>query len=387
MTHPPITIWISAGEVSGDMYGAALATELLAQYPNVKLIGLGGEKMKAAGVHLLDNVTSASTIGFLEPIRHLKKYLSAYKITKTHLKKHNPDIVVAIDFQGFNMKVLGYAKKLGLKTAYFISPQEWQWGSDEGGKKVINAADTILAIFKQEYEFYKRLGGNVTFVGHPLLDTVHPVMTRTQFKTQFNLPDTKKWIAIFPGSRKQEITHVYPQLLKAAEKIHYAEPNTHLIISVAENGLHKSILALLEKCAAPYTVIKGHTHDIITHTDLSLCACGTITLEHAILAKPCVTGYRLNPISYTLAFAIVGQKWKDQVGFIALPNIYLKKAIIPEFIQDECNSTNILDAGLKLLTDPIHYQATQNHLKEVQKLLGQKGATHHAAKIILGIIQ
>ncbi len=376
-------IWINAGEVSGDMYGAVLAKEILRKLPSATLIGMGGEKMKAAGVHLIEDVSTISTIGFLEPLKHIKKYLSVFKKIKSQLHDIVPDIIIAVDFQGFNMKVLMHAKKIGIKTAYLICPQEWQWGSQKGGKKVIQITDILLAIFKQEYDFYNRLGGNVTFIGHPLLDIVSPKLTHTQFKEQFFIEDRKRWVAVFPGSRQQEITHVYPQLLDAAKRLHSQLPDLHFLISIAENSLLNSIIDPLKKTKIPYTIIKNHSHEIINNVELSLCSSGTITLEHAILGKPCITGYKLNSISYKLALAIVGKKWKTQIGYIALPNIYLKKEAIPEFLQDQCTGENIAKAALTLLTDRIAYQICQDELKKVQKLLGSPGAIQHAAEIIL----
>lgn len=385
MTHP--TIWLSAGEVSGDMYGAKLAEEILTQLPTAKLIGMGGQKMKEAGVHLIQDVTSVSTIGFLEPLKHLKKYLTAFKKIKHQLYINQPDIVIAIDFQGFNIKILEHAKKIGLKTAYFISPQEWQWGSDNGGKKVIQVTDILLAIFKQEYDFYKRLGGNVKFIGHPLLDIVSPTLTQQQFKEKFNLDTQKQWIAIFPGSRKQEVKHVYPHLLKAAQQLYAKTPTLHFLVSIAENNLADEIIAPLKKSKIPFTIIKNHSHDIINNCLLSLCSCGTITLEHAILGKPCITGYRLNAISYKVAFAIVGKKWKEKIGYIALPNIYLHQNVIPEFLQDHCTAENISKAAFSLINDKTTYQECQNQLKKVQEMLGDKGATQHAATLILDALK
>ncbi|MSR88973.1 MAG: hypothetical protein EXS67_04900, partial [Candidatus Margulisbacteria bacterium] len=206
-------ILILAGEVSGDLHASKLVEALLARDASLKFLGMGGDKLRALGVDVQVDVTSVSTIGFLEPILFLPRLARAFFKMKKLLKTVRPDVVIAVDYQGFNLALLKVAKKLGIPTVYFVSPQEWQWGTDAGGCGVLAVTDFILAIFRDEALFYERLGGRVNFVGHPLLDYTSGAMSRAEFGRVYQVRESDRIVALFAGSRPQELKLVYPILL------------------------------------------------------------------------------------------------------------------------------------------------------------------------------
>ena len=205
-------IFISCGELSGDMYGALLVKAIKKKEPNCSFSGLTGPKLQKAGVHSVGDMTRINTIGFIEPILKLKQFYQFFSIAKKILLKQKPDIVIAIDSQGFNLPLFKFCKKIGIKTCYFIAPQEWQWGTEKGGKKVCELCDKILCVFQKENHFYKKLGGNTKFIGHPLA---------THYKNQLSenkLTKKGKIISLFPGSRDQEVYRLSPLFFEVAKK-------------------------------------------------------------------------------------------------------------------------------------------------------------------------
>ncbi len=375
------TVFISAGEVSGDMHGAALAKALKKADPNLEIWGMGGPKMKAAGVHIIADITRFSTIGLIEPLRFLPKFLSTYFTIKQWLDERRPDVFIPIDNQGFHMLILKLTKKLGIKTAYYIAPQEWLWGTEIGGKKVSELTDLILSIFKPEYDFYQKLGAKVAYVGHPLLDTTHPTLSKDAFCLQYSLDASRPIVAIFPGSRKQELNLTAPALFQAAKLIVNQRPDVQVVISVASPHFEPEIKKLCAESGLSATLAEGSIN-IMSHSNFSLVVSGTVTLEHAILGKPCLVGYQFSPMSYWLIKTFMEKKL-SRVTFLSLPNLIVNKEILPEFFQEKLKPQSIADKALEWLNDPHQYQWIHQELAKVQKDLGEPGVLDRAAAEIL----
>jgi lipid-A-disaccharide synthase len=367
----PKKIFISTGEISGELHAKHLIQALHALSPH------------AIAITQLTGDPRLSTIGFLEPILHIPRILYRFHTLQKKLIKEKPDLIVAIDYQGFNLPLLKIAKKLGIKTAYYISPQEWQWGTEKGGKAVIAATDLILAIFKEEAEFYKKLGGNVHFVGHPLLAIAKPTCTPEEFREKYNIPNTKKIIAIFAGSRPQEIKNVFPTLLEVAKNCQKKLGNIQLIISIASDTFKEEIQKISPQDAIFNT---DSSYNLMNAATLSLAPSGTITLELAILGKPAIIGYKFNPISLWIAKKLYGERLK-RIIYISLPNLIFKKHVLPEFFQDQCEPKRMTEKALSLLTDKEKYDALSNELHTITPHLGQeKDAPHTAARHILELL-
>jgi len=373
-------IFISALEVSADQYGSQLASALKALNPGVTLIGIGGEKMRDAGVEVLLDLTPLSSVGLFEPLRFIPKLIQAYRKNKALLKQHKPDIYVVIDAQGFHMMMLKVAKFLKIKTVYFIAPQEWQWGTVAGGKKVLQYADHILAIFKKEAEFYKALGGQVSFVGHPILDHIQkpsdPYL-RSHLKTD------KTILALFPGSRAHEIKRLLPLLLQSASELKTLYPHFDCVLSVSSPVFDQEFQKYQNY---PVSLYRGPAIDLIKNAYFSISASGTIILEHALCQTPCIAIYKFSPLTYAVAHAFFKKKL-EKLPYMTLPNLLLNKPLIPELLQKNATVANIVKTTQRFLDHPLTYATYKDDLKQVHPLLGEAGAIQKAAQAVLSDLQ
>lgn len=379
------TIFISAGELSGDRYGGHLIRELLSLQPDIHIFGMGHTQMAAAGATIDIDLTDVATIGFIEPVKHILRFAIAYKKIRTLFMTRQPDLVVLIDFQGFHMQIARLAKKMGIPVAYYIAPQEWQWGTDRGGRNVIDHTTKILSIFPEEHAFWTRLGGNSTLIGHPLLDTLTPDISPENFDAIYGTR-AGDIISIFPGSRRQEISLVLPILLESATQIMRRHPSLQIVVSIADPPFHASIQRMISAFGLNATVYTGDPQALIRRAKLSLACSGTITLYHTILGTPCISAYRLGLMSYQVAKWLIAKRFMDRVTYIALPNILAKSRISPEFFQSACQPEKISHAVLHILENPSEYDSICAAYAQVTQKLGQPGATHRAAAELLKLI-
>ena len=377
-------VFLSTGEVSGDRYGAALALAIRAQNPHAKLIGIGGEQMAKAGVEILADLSACSTIGMVEPLRYLHRFVKVYFLTKKWLHAHRPDRVVAIDNQGFNLLILKLAKKLKLVTSYFVSPQEWLWGTEAGGHRVIGVTDLILAIFQEEASFYERLGARVLFVGHPLAELLVPTRSKDSFFRYYGIDPEKKILSIFPGSRHQELTLTAPILIESARRIAEQCSDVHVMVSVASPYFKQKIQALLHQSGLKdYTLVEERSVSLIAYTHLSLAVSGTVTLEHALLGTPCLVGYAFHWFSYGVARLFFSKK-VAKIAYMSLPNLMLKRTLLPEFFQSKLTVEALTREALVYLKDAAQYQAFKQRLAEV-KWVQSPGVMDRVALSILSL--
>jgi len=365
-------ILINAGETSGDRHAAQLVEALLRANPDLEIFGSGGHYLKKTGIPIVENVTSICSVGFIEPIKHIPRYIKAMRTLKDTIIKEKIDCVIAVDMQGFNVRLLKEAKKLGCKTIYYILPQEWQWGTKKGGKKVVDITDHLVAIFPPEAEFYKALDGDVIFEGHPLIDFVKSTLTKSVFYHKHLINPDSKILAVFPGSRQQEMKYVLPNILNAAVQTLEKLDGYRIVISVAAPHVKAAVENEVGKYPDNDIIIdEGNSYDLIQHSSLSIVSSGTVTLEHAIMHKPCLVAYKLSPLSYKIAMLLVGKRWKENMdSLISLPNLILKKKIIPEFIQADCTPDKIAEKAIELLQDKQLYRDMKEKLQRIDVLLG-----------------
>ena len=378
-------ILISTGELSGDMYAGKLIQSIHHLDPSISFIGMGHQHMRNAGARILADLSTQSTIGFIEPIKFIPKILSAYAKMKTALTTESPDLLILIDYQGFNMRLAKAAKKQGIPVIYYISPQEWQWGSEKGGQNVIQNTDKILSIFPSEASFYNQLSpGHATYVGHPILDAITITANRTQLYHKLNISSDKKIISVFPGSRSQEIRHLLPIFLTVIQQLAQRFSDIAFVLSIATDRYKKSIQDLVSqyKLDKSVTLYSGNPHNLIAHTTLSIVSSGTITLEHACIGTPFIANYKFGRLSYFIAKLLVGKKFK-KIKYISLPNILSGKQIAPEFLQDDCTAENIVSMTHILLSESHKYQKIQSDLLEIKHKLGPGNVTENAAKAVL----
>jgi len=381
-----MNILISAGELSGDMHAARLVKAVQAMDPTIQFWGIGGPLLAEAGVEIVADLTDCSTVGLVEPIRYLFRYIEAFRAVIKGANGRLPDLFIPVDFQGFNNVLLGSLRQMGVPGIYYIGPQEWQWGTDSGGRSVVSRTVKILAIFKEEYDFFKRIGGRPVFIGHPLVDIVKSTVSRDEFCGRYNLDPSQRIVTVFPGSRKQEMKHTMPVLIETAVELQRDIEGLQFVVSVVDDRYESQIRKAMVKYGLEAIVVRGRSYDLIRHSALSLVTSGTITLEHALLGTPHICAYRFSDISYLVAKLIFGRRFR-KMPYFSLPNMLLHRRVIPEFLQDYANVYAMKKAAKAILEDSDRDLQIRGELAKVAPLLGAPGVVERAAREIVSYLR
>ncbi|MBU0579958.1 MAG: lipid-A-disaccharide synthase [Candidatus Margulisbacteria bacterium] len=373
-------IMVSAIEVSADFHLANLIKVIKEKDSEIEYFGLAGHNCAEIGVKVTADLTTKSTIGFIEPLKHIPSFLYHLFKAKLLLEKEKPDLLIVVDGQGFNMPLAAHAKKLNIPVIYYIPPQEWQWGTEKGGKKVLEVTDKIITLFKDAADFYNKLGGKAYWNGHALIDIVQPKLNKEEFFEKNNLDLKKPLLGIFPGSRRQELKYLLPVLVKMTKLIKKEKTEMQFVISAATPYCYKKI----SKIKLDFPVLSNLNYDIMAHSDLVVTSTGTSTLELACLLKPMIAIYKFSPLSYLLIKKLVGHRVPK---YAALPNIWLDKMAIPEFVQQGVEPQSLADDVIKLFKNSHLLEEMKNELKKLDKVLGQKGALEKNAGIVLSTLR
>ncbi|NBV41959.1 lipid-A-disaccharide synthase [bacterium] len=379
-------ILISAGEISGDMHAARLVRAIKAIDPTVEFYGIGGKELEAAGVEIIYDLSPYSTVGLIEPLIHLPQFIDAFRKVIERVRQDPPRLFIPVDFQGFNNLLMKAVRRLAVPTIYYFGPQEWQWGTEDGGRAMIRDTVKILAIFKEEFEFYKRIGGRPVFIGHPLVDIVKSDMSREALCGQYMLDPKQKIISIFPGSRQQEINQTMPLLIQTAAVLQKSMDHLQFVVSIVDPRFEKPIIRALIKYGLEATLVRGRSYDLIRHTHLSLVTSGTITLEHAILGTPHICAYRFSDVSYLIGRMLFGHRFR-KMRYFALPNILFKRRVVPEFLQGYANLTALKKAAKSLLIDRARYNQMKSDLAKTGTVLGTSGVVERAAEEMMSYLR
>jgi lipid-A-disaccharide synthase len=367
-------VMIVAGEASGDMHGASLVREMQKIDPSLNFYGIGGSKLKEAGVTLLANASEMAVVGLTEVISKLGKFMKIMNSLKKSLDDKKPDLVILIDYAGFNLRVAQAAHKRGIKVFYYVSPQVW--ASREGRiariKKFVNKMAVILPF---EVDTYARKGFQVDYVGHPLLDLVKTNYSLSEARNKFGLLEKKITIGLLPGSRTSEVLKLLPEMLKASEIVSQKIPEVQFVLPLADTLDRKIVTDIIAGFPIKVNVISGHTYDVISCADLAIVASGTATLETALLGVPMIIIYKLSPLSYFIGRLIINVK---NIGIV---NIIAGKTIVPELIQSEANGEHIAGEALAILKDTQRKQKIIKELAEIRAKLGKPGAAIRAAQL------
>lgn len=355
--------YLIAGEASGDMHGANLMKALLAKDENAQFRFWGGDKMAEVNQAVqVEHYKNTAFMGFVEVVKHLPKIFSFINKCKTDLHFYKPDVVIFIDYPGFNLRLAQFAKEAGFKTVYYISPQVWAW-KENRVKLIKKYIDKMLVILPFEKEFYQKWNYNVDFVGHPLLDEMDNYQ-----QLELHLSN-KKVIALLPGSRKQEIQQILPIFVRVAK--HF--PSYQFVIAGVnhlEDSFYQSFIQ-----NEPIILVRNKTYSILSNSFAALVASGTATLETALFKVPMVVGYKGNFISYFLG------KYLVKVPFIALVNLVLCRKVVEELIQNDLNEHNLVLNLNKILEDN-HRVSLLHDYEELITKLGKNGASERAAHLI-----
>jgi len=376
----PKTIMMIAGEASGDLHGSGLAASLKAIDPDLRLIGMGGEKMIKAGVESYQNIEDLSVIGLGEVLSNLGKFMTVFRCLAGKLDSEKPDCVVLIDYPEFNLRFAREAKKRNIPVVYYISPQIWAWRK-ERIKIVKKFVDKMMVVFSFEKEFYGNEGIQAEFVGHPLLDVVKPHSSREEFLKEQGLANHKKTVALLPGSRQIEVIRNLPVILKAAEIIKNRSGDDIQFV-IAKPGEIKGAIyeGILKDCGLRPKMVEGCPYDCVNAADLVLVASGTATLETAILERPMLIIYKVSLLTWLVGKMLV------KIPNIGLVNIVAGVRVVPEFVQFDATPEKIADEAMTLLSSPEKINEIKTKLRAVKERLGQAGASNRAARSILAML-
>jgi lipid-A-disaccharide synthase len=364
-----------AGEASGDLHGATLARALATLAPGLTIAGMGGTRMAAAGVRLVQRAERVTVVGGTEALGRLPALWTAFRALRRQLRGRRPGVLVLIDFPEFNLRLARVARRLGVPVVYFVAPQLWAW---RRGRVRSMARDVkrVLAIFPFEVGLYQEAGVPVEFVGHPLLDVL-PALGRDAARSGLATPG-ETLIGLLPGSRDAEVRRHLPVLLGAASRIAARRPGTRFAVPVAPTIAVAEVETAVRASGLPIEVCPGEAYRVMAAADLLLVASGTATLEAACYGTPMVVLYRLSSLSYALARALV-----RGVSHISLPNIVAGRAVVPEFVQGQATPEAIAGAALGILEDDVGRAAQRAALLEVRTRLGEPGAGLRAARAVL----
>jgi lipid-A-disaccharide synthase len=376
MTNFQRRIMIVAGEASGDIYGADLASEALKLSPDLHFFGIGGARMREAGVETLVDSSAMAVVGLVEVIKHFDVISAAFQKLKQIILKNPPDLLILIDYPGFNLRLAKVAKKAGIKVLYYISPQIWAWRQGRV-KKIARLVDHMAVILPFEAPFYQQAGVPVTFVGHPMLDLVDVSLDRSTAATSFNLNPSGKIVGLFPGSRRNEIERLLPVIIAAAVKLRERFPDIQFILPLASTLQNDDIMPMLAAAGLDVTITRERIHDMIRACDAVISVSGTVTLEIALVGTPMVIIYKLSPLTYQLAKRLV------KVPNIGLCNIVAGETVVRELIQDQANPDEIAAEVGILLTDHAYHAGIVDKLGAVRAKLGRGGASAHVARLAL----
>jgi lipid-A-disaccharide synthase len=363
--------YIIAGEASGDLHGSNLMKALYKEDPSAEIRFWGGDLMQNVGGTLVKHYRELSFMGFIEVIFNLKTILNNIKICKKDIQEFQPDVLIFIDYPGFNMRIAKWAKELGMKTHYYISPQIWAW-KENRITDIKRDVDKMYVILPFEKDFYeKKHHFPVEFVGHPLIDAIQNRMTVDEvvFRKEHNL-DEKPIIALLPGSRKQEITKMLSVMLSVVDDF----PDYQFVIAGAPSQEYSFYAPFLKSKNSHF--ISNKTYDLLSISAAALVTSGTATLETALFKVPEVVCYKGSWASYQIAKRIVTLK------YISLVNLIMDKEVVTELIQDNCTSKNIKIELQKLLEPNSRKQVLENY-NELEKQLGGSGASEKTAKLIV----
>ncbi|MEG4285970.1 lipid-A-disaccharide synthase [Microcoleus sp. A006_D1] len=379
-------IFISTGEVSGDLQGsllvAALKRHAVATGLELEITALGGPQMAEAGATILGDTVGIGSMGIIESIPYIWPTIAVQQIAKQYLKKSPPDVVVLIDYLTPNLGIGSYIRRYlpDMRVVWYIAPQEWVCSiSPRNTELIINIADRILAIFPEEACYYQKKGAAVSWVGHPLVDRMQSAPSREVARQTLGIDPEQVSVALIPASRKQELKYLMPVIFEAAQIIQAKLPQVHFWIPLSQAAFRSKIEQAIENYGLRATLLENQTLEILAAADLAITKSGTVNLELALLDVPQVVAYRVSRITAIIARHVL----KLSIPFISPPNLVHMKPIVPELLQDEATVENIVSHALELLQNADRRQQIKAGYREMRESLGDVGVCDRAAAEII----
>lgn len=371
------TLVIIAGEDSGDIYGGMLAKDILALNPDINIVGIGGKRMREAGVELICDVKDTAVVGAVEIMDKLFFLYRIYRQVVSIFKSGSVAGVVLIDYPEFNLPLARHAFNNNVPVFYYISPQIWAWRKGRV-RKIRKYIKRMMVILPFEKGFYEGEGVEVDFVGHPMVDIVKPTADPESLKRELDIVGASPIVSILPGSRKKEVRALLPELVKVVRELKGRYPEAKFLIPLSPSIDELFVAQFFSgEDSHHIKILKGRNYDVMSLADLLITKSGTSTLEAAIIGVPMVIIYKTSFFSMLLAKLLV------QVSFAGLPNLLAGKEIVPELIQGNMRSNLIIKEAISILDDPRRRDVMRHELGQVRDALGGGGASLRAAKIVV----
>jgi lipid-A-disaccharide synthase len=363
-----------AGEASGDLHAGAVARALVDAEAPFALTGIGGNVMRDAGVQLVAHVEKLAVMGFVEVLKHVPLHYRLANELRRRLRSGSVALVVLVDYPGFNMKIAASAKEAGVPVLYYITPQVWAWGA----KRLAELARTITkaaVILPFEESLLRRHGIDATFVGHPLLDRARTLPTRDVARATLGIAASDRLLALFPGSRGQEIARHLDPFVETARELQRRDPALKVVVSAAPH-------VAIPSARCPFPLVHSASFAVLRAADAAMCKSGTTTLEAAVAGCPLVVAYRTSAITYAAARRLV------RIPHIGLVNVVAGREVAPEFVQDALVPARVADVLGELL-DPVsaRRRAMVDDLRRVRESLGEAGAADRVARMAIALAE
>jgi lipid-A-disaccharide synthase len=363
-------VMISAGETSGELYGALLSREIKKLWPEARIFGIGGARMEAEGVKLIAHI--ASVIGIVEAIKHVPQAKRTLNKAAQVIIDEKPDILVLIDYPDFNIALAKKARAAGVPVLYYVSPQVWAW---RGGRvfKIAALAHKMAVLFPFEVDYYKKTGLPCEFVGHPIAETTNFHQSKEELKTGLGMDPNKGVITLLPGSRPNEISRHQGIIREVAEKIHEEYPDMQIVVPMVSGS------RLTEDLPDYVKVVYGRTTEAVACSEASAVASGTATLETALLGTPLVVFYKVSPLTYLLGRLLTRG---SSIRFFSLVNILSGEKVVQELLQKEADSKVIFQEIKRMLTDIPYRDRMIRDLHKIRSMMENKKPSARVASII-----
>lgn len=361
------TVFVSAGEPSGDAHAAAFVDALRRAVPDIRVEGVGGSRLAEAGVELVARIEDLTVMGFVEVLRKVPAHFRLLRALRRRFARGDIRLVVLVDYPGFHLRVAEAAHRAGIPVLYYVAPALWAWGEGRIGR-MRRTISRLAVILPFEQEFFRSRGLEATYVGNPLSDRTPPEGDRATHRRTLGVDATRPVLAVFPGSRRQEIQRLWPEFREAARLVRLARPDVQVVVAATVGGVYRQ--------PGDMRLVFGRPDLCLAAADVALCKSGTTTLEAALADTPMVIAYRVHPLSYALARMLARVRW------IGLVNLIAGREVAPEFIQRRARADLLAEALLRLLEGGGGERARQlDGLREVRTRIGGPGAAARAAAL------
>lgn len=375
----PEELLIVAGEASADLHAARALAELRRLRPGVRAFGVGGPRLREAGLEVIAPAEEISVMGVAEVLPRIPRILGILGALAREAERRRPKAALLVDLPDFNLRLAARLKKLGVKVVYYVSPTIWAWRRGRA-RKIAKVVDRMLCILPFEPEAYEGTGVSARFVGHPFAEKPEPG-PKERYREALGLPAVATTIALVPGSRLSELQRIFPAMLDAAERLRAAHPDAQFVVPVAPTLPREAVDAHLARHATlPVKLVDGRTEEAVGASDAALVKSGTSTLEAGLMLRPMVIVYRLSWLTYFLGRLLV------RIAHFGLVNILAGRGIVPELLQGDASPERMAGEIERLLGDREAREAQLRGLREVRASLGEPGAPVRVAEELAGVM-